>query len=189
MEVRTTEGMKRKYLLWHLAIAAVYLGLLVGPGVWWAWYYVVVGSVVFGLILFFSFRSHVQAAFALKRTRPATCIRQGSEQGCFGFGDSDFGFGGSAAPRVSLVIPSFNEEAVLRQTIPSVPALFTHGAAHGLRLLRCARNDIGAQGSAWQPRGSAGGTERHYEVISGTAEAGRRIRRVSRGGRRVSANS
>jgi len=89
----------------------------------WRGYYVVVGSVVFGLILFFSFRSHVQAAFALRRTRSATCIRQGSEQGCFGFGDSDFGFGGSAAPRVSLVIPSFNEEAVLRQTIPSVLAL------------------------------------------------------------------
>jgi hypothetical protein len=43
--------------------------------------------------------------------------------GLFRFRYSDFGFGGSAAPRVSLVIPSFNEEAVLRQMIPSVPAL------------------------------------------------------------------
>jgi len=100
-----------------------YLGVLVGPGMWWPGYYVVVGSVVFGLILFFSFRSHVQAAFALRCVRPATCIRQGSEQACFGFRDSDFGFGGSAAPRVSLVIPSFNEEAVLRQTYLSVLAL------------------------------------------------------------------
>ncbi|MBE0534160.1 MAG: hypothetical protein IH624_00720 [Phycisphaerae bacterium] len=70
----------------------------------WPGYYAVVGSAVFGLILFFSFRSHVQAAFALRRTRP----RQ---------------WQGGAVPRVSLVIPSFNEEAVLRQTVSSVVAL------------------------------------------------------------------
>jgi cellulose synthase/poly-beta-1,6-N-acetylglucosamine synthase-like glycosyltransferase len=67
-------------------------------------YYVVVGSVVFGLILFFSFCSHVQSAFALKRTRPRH-------------------WQGGALPRVSLVIPSFNEEAVLWQTYLSVLAL------------------------------------------------------------------
>ncbi|MBE0534439.1 MAG: glycosyltransferase [Phycisphaerae bacterium] len=123
MEVRSTAGCSYRYLLWCQLLGAVYLGMLVGPGLWWPGYYVVVGYVVFGLILFFSFRSHVQAAFALRRTRPGTCIRQGSEQACFGLRDWDFGFGGSAAPRVSLVIPSFNEEAVLRQTIPSVLAL------------------------------------------------------------------
>jgi len=111
MEVRTIGCFSYGHLLGYLLIAVPYLAVLVGPGLWWPGYSVVVGSVVFGLILFFSFRSHVQAAFALRRTRPATCVRQGAEQACFGFRDSDFGFGGSAAPRVSLVIPSFNEEA------------------------------------------------------------------------------
>jgi len=111
MEQRITESVSQRYLLCYLFLAMAYLGAFVGPGLWWRGYYVVVGSAVFGLILFFSFRSHVQAAFALRRTRPATCVRQGAEQACFGFRDSDFGFGGSAAPRVSLVIPSFNEEA------------------------------------------------------------------------------
>ncbi|MBE0534155.1 MAG: hypothetical protein IH624_00695 [Phycisphaerae bacterium] len=123
MRVRTTEDFDYKHLPSSLFFGVVYLGAIVGPGFWWPGHYVVVGSVVFGVILFFSFRSHVQAAFALRRVRPATWIWQGSEQGCFGFRDSDFGFGGSAAPRVSLVIPSFNEEAVLRQTYLSVLAL------------------------------------------------------------------
>ncbi|MBN1126904.1 MAG: hypothetical protein JXA82_18020 [Sedimentisphaerales bacterium] len=95
MEVCTTESISYKYFLCYLIIGTLYLGLIIIPGLWWPVFYTVLGSLVFGLILFFSLRSHIQAGFALRKES----VKKLQEE---------------SLPTVSIVIPSFNEEAVLR---------------------------------------------------------------------------
>ena len=106
MEAKNTEGMNHRYTLWYLLLAGAYgLGVIL-PGRWVPEYPSVLGSVVFTAIAFFSLRAHIQALLAL-RAGPISKPGPGAEDW----------------PKVSLVIPSFNEEAVLEQTIRSALAM------------------------------------------------------------------
>ncbi len=106
MKAKNTEGMNHRYILWYLLLAGAYgLGVIL-PGRWVPEYPLVLGSVVFTAIAFFSLRAHIQALLAMSA---GPFSKPGPEA-------QDW-------PKVSLVIPSFNEEAVLEQTIRSALAM------------------------------------------------------------------
>lgn len=104
MELKAAEQTNFRYIVYHLLVAAVYLLALLLPGLVYPRYYMVLGTAVFAVIIFCSARSHILVFFALKKQD--TYDRPPDE-----------------LPRVSVIIPSYNEEAVLERTIPSVLAL------------------------------------------------------------------
>jgi len=104
MELRAAEKSNSRYIVYHILVAATYLLVLLLPGQLYPRYYMVLGTIVFAAIIFCSARSYLLALFAMKKRN--RCDRLPNE-----------------LPRVSLIIPSYNEEAVLERTIPSVLAL------------------------------------------------------------------
>ena len=104
MELKTTEQTNFKYITYHLLITAVCIQVLLLPGKVYPRYYMILGTAVFVAIVFCSARSYLLAFFAMKKKN--TYNRLPDE-----------------LPRVSLIIPSYNEEAVLERTIPTALAM------------------------------------------------------------------
>ena len=104
MELKATEHTSFKYITFHLLITAIFLQVLLLPGKVYPDYYVILGTVVFAAIVFCSARSYLLAFFALKKKKPYNKLP-------------------NELPRVSLIIPSFNEESVLQRTIPTALAM------------------------------------------------------------------
>lgn len=104
MELKATERSTKRYLANHFVSTVAYLAIIVAPGQIYPPYYALLGTVVFGLIIFFSARCYLQAFFAMRMPR----LEEPSEE--------DW-------PRVSLIVPSYNEEAVLERSLSSMLAL------------------------------------------------------------------
>jgi cellulose synthase/poly-beta-1,6-N-acetylglucosamine synthase-like glycosyltransferase len=104
MELKKTEQTNFRYITYHLLITAVCLQMLLLPGHVFPRYYMILGTAVFAAIVFCSARSYLLAFFAMKKND--TYNRLPDE-----------------LPRVSLIIPSFNEETVLKRTIPTALAM------------------------------------------------------------------
>jgi len=104
MELKATEETNSRYIMYHLLVVTIYLLALLLPEQIYPRYYMFLGTTVFVVIIFCSARSYLLAFFALKKQN--TYDRLPDE-----------------LPRVSLIIPSYNEEAVLERTIPSVLSL------------------------------------------------------------------
>ncbi|MBW7989252.1 MAG: glycosyltransferase family 2 protein [Planctomycetes bacterium] len=104
MELKTTEETDSRYILYHLLVATIYLLVLSLPEQIYPRYHMVLGTTVFTVIIFCSARSYLLAFFALKKQNTYDRLPD-------------------VLPRVSLIIPSYNEEAVLERTIPSVLSL------------------------------------------------------------------
>lgn len=106
MELKTAEKTNSRYIIYHLLIATIYLMVISLPEQIYPRYYIVLGTIVFSIIIFCSARSYLLAFFALKKNKKNIYDKLPDE-----------------LPRVSLIIPSYNEEAVLERTISSVLSL------------------------------------------------------------------
>jgi len=104
MDLQTTEQTNFRYITYHLLIMAICLLVVLLPGQIYPRYYMILGTAIFVGIVFCSARSYLLALFALKKKN--TYDRLPDE-----------------LPRVSLIIPSYNEEAVLERTIPTALAM------------------------------------------------------------------
>ncbi|HNU31702.1 MAG TPA: glycosyltransferase family 2 protein [Sedimentisphaerales bacterium] len=103
MELKSTERSTNRYLGNHLLSTMVYLFVVLTPGLMYPRYYALVGTIVFVLIVFFSARCYLQAFFAVRM--PPLDEPSGE------------------LPRVSLIVPSYNEETVLERSLSSMLAL------------------------------------------------------------------
>jgi cellulose synthase/poly-beta-1,6-N-acetylglucosamine synthase-like glycosyltransferase len=104
MELKTTEQTPFKYITYHLIFTAIFLQVVLLPGKVYPEYYIILGTVVFAAIVFCSARSYLLAYFAVKKKNPHNKLP-------------------NELPRVSLIIPSYNEEKVLERTIPTALAM------------------------------------------------------------------
>lgn len=104
MELKATEQTNFRYITYHLLITAVCLQVLLLPGQVYPRYYMILGTVVFVAIVFCSARSYLLAFFALNKKNKYNKLPD-------------------ELPRVSLIIPSYNEETVLERTIPTALAM------------------------------------------------------------------
>jgi len=104
MELKATEKSTKRYIANHLLSTTVYLLVVLAPGLVYRPYYAILGTVVFCTIIFFAAKCYLQAFFAV-RMPPLEELPE--EQ----------------LPRVSLIVPSYNEENVLRRSLSSMLAL------------------------------------------------------------------
>jgi len=104
MELRTAEESNARYIVYHILVAVGFLLALILPVHVYPRYYMVLGTTIFGAIIFCSARTYLLALFALKKQNTSHSAPD-------------------ELPRISLIIPSYNEESVLQKTIPSVLAL------------------------------------------------------------------
>jgi cellulose synthase/poly-beta-1,6-N-acetylglucosamine synthase-like glycosyltransferase len=104
MQVKLSETINARYVLLYTLLATLYMLAILLPVRWFHGWLPILGTIVFVVVILFSARAWLQAVFALA---PPSSPPEGP----------------AVLPTVSIVIPSFNEEAVLERTIPTALAL------------------------------------------------------------------
>ncbi len=104
MQVKLSESVNARYVLLYCFFAGLYMLAILLPARWFPSWLPILGTIVFVVVILFSVRAWLQAVFALVPLSRSPELP-------------------ADLPTVSVVIPSFNEEAVLERTIPAALAL------------------------------------------------------------------
>ena len=115
MELKATEQSTKRYWANHFVSTVVYLLMIVVPGLMYPSYYALLGTIVFGMIIFFSARCYLQAFFAMRLPRLDEPSR-------------------GQWPRDVADFLLYNEEAVLERSLSSVLGLGLPGRQAGIHL-------------------------------------------------------